>query len=181
MGLSTVMASTIILYVMLVVIGAVAGVAITALKGLSKGLNACMSILESDRIELRGVSYNEALLEVRLNATNLGSRVIYDYPHFDVIVYYTNILGGSVVYYAPFRGGYLDYLGYHPPGWYVYGVYDSTGSLHEYTSSTPRYWDPSTTLEVVVVLPSTPAPGSLVTVTLATPRGGRVMASMTWG
>lgn len=177
MGLSTVMASTVAIYLMLVVLGVFVGITLEALSLYSRALTAQSELAYSDSIDLTGLAYNTSDDTVWLNITNRGSKLIYPYSEVDVIVTY-NSSGVPVHFYASFQG---EYNGSTTPGWYVRGVYDATGVFHPYTNTSPAIWSPNTTLEAVIVLPSQPDNGTLVTVTLATPRGGREYVEFTWG
>jgi archaellum component FlaF (FlaF/FlaG flagellin family) len=183
LGVSTVMASTIIFYSLLVVAGFIAGVTIVSLTELAKAYSLSVYALKLDSIEYRGLNYTYLLTysEIRINLTNTGPNTIYDYNHIDVIVRYTDSTEASRVYVAEFKGGYTDALAAGiMPGWYIYAFYDVTGQSTLYTNSNPSLWKPNLTIEIVIVLPSQVQAGTKVSVTIATPRGGTEYVEFTW-
>lgn len=178
MGISTVMTSTIIFYVLLVVIGFVAGFTFTALTTLSRAAFLVDKVVSVDDIAIDGLSYNTTSYEISINYTNTGDSIIYEYLKFDVIVsYYDN--GTPTVFRAPFRGSYTDSQS-KASGWYIYGVYDATNNLQLYLNNSAVYWKPNTILNIRIILPSPPDSGSKVTVTIATPNGGKEYVEFTW-
>lgn len=178
MGLSTVMTSTIIFYVLLVVIGFLAGFTLTALTTLSRAAFLVDRVTTMDDIIIKGLSYNITLLEISLNYTNSGDNIIYEYTHFDVLVsYYRN--GSLYVFRAPFKGSYVNSTS-KTSGWYIYGIYDVTNNIQLYLNNSVVYWKPNTVINIRIILPSQPDPGRKVTITLATPNGGKEYVEFTW-
>lgn len=183
MGVDTVMASTIIFYALLVAASFLAGLTLTALTGLSQAYSTSANTLSVDLIDFRGLNYTNASTypEVWINLTNVGPNNIYDYNDTDVIVTYVDYSGVLRVYLARFKGSYLDALQSGlQPGWYINAFYDATGQATLYRNSSPELWKPNTTMEVVIVLPGPVKAGSKVSVTVATPRGGREYVEFTW-
>ena len=183
LGVSTVMASTIVFYLLLVAAGFIAGMALASLAELARAYSLSVNALKLDSIEFRGLNYTYLLTyaEIRINLTNEGPNTIYDYNHTDVIVEYVDPSGSFNVYVAPFKGGYTDALAVGvTPGWYIYAFYDAVGQPTLYRNADPQLWKPNSPMEMVIVLPSQVQAGTKVSVVVATPRGGKEYVEFTW-
>ncbi len=169
MGLSTVMASTIIFYMLITMIGFLAGITVMMLSSTVKA-QIIVDELPHDSINLENYTYNNTTAQIEINITNTGSNLIYQYDDFDIIVKYTNSTN-SIIFYASFQGAYTSTS--TTPGWYIKAIYDASGYPQVYNNTSPTPWKPNTTLDIVIILPSTPDPATKVTVTIATPGGGK--------
>ncbi len=185
MGLSTVMSSSIVFYVLLVLIGAVAGMVIQHLDYLVIANQETQKlILQREEINVVNGEYGLALRPiyyyVRLNISNDGNTLIYDYNHMDIILTIQR-LNINYTIKVPFRGdtGNLDNREF---GWYIEGVYDASGNFRVYTDENPVYWEPNTVIRILIVIPVNyrPDTGSNVTISIATPRGGYDFLRFTW-
>ena len=181
MGLSTVMASTIVFYVLLVLLGFIAGFSVRALLAINHAYTEAIDLSMLDRISFDSLAYNNTYpySTIWVNLTNTGPTYIYDYRDFDVIVSYTDLTQGQRVYYARYRGAYT-YTSPLTPGWYVKAFYDVTGGETLYTNTSQVLWKPNTTMELVIVLPGIVEEYTKVTITIATPHGGYTYIEFTW-
>ncbi|MCE4627585.1 MAG: hypothetical protein F7C34_00340 [Desulfurococcales archaeon] len=179
------MSSSIIFYVLLVLMGAIAGMVVQHLDYLVlANQEAQKYILQHEEIDILngeyGLSLNPTYYYIRLNISNTGNTLIYDYQHTDIIL---TIQRNNINYIVrvPFRGdvGNLNNLEF---GWYVEGIYDSTGNFIAYTDENPVYWEPNTVIRILIVIPITyrPDTGSTVTISIATPQGGYDFLRFTW-
>ena len=168
MGLSTVMASTIIFYMLITMIGFLAGITVMMLSSTVKA-QLIVDELPHDDINLENYTYNSTTAQIEINITNTGSNIIYRYEDFDIIVKYTNNTNPNI-FYASFQGAYTNTT---TPGWYIKAVYDASGYPQPYNNTAPVLWKPNTTLEILIILPSTPDPDTKVSITIATPGGGK--------
>lgn len=185
MGVSTIVASTVVIYVLLVVGGFLAGLTVYSLTKTIESQDKLLSNMVSDNIDFQSMTYGivNSTSYIDVNLTNIGSTNIYSYENMDVIVYYTSSTGSQEIYRAPFRGTTAP--GTSPAGladgWYIVAFYDVTGKPISSASGIPGLWKPNTTMEMLIVLPSTPNNTSQVSVTIATVRGGYEYFEFTWG
>ncbi|MEB3774808.1 MAG: hypothetical protein GSR86_07785 [Desulfurococcales archaeon] len=176
MGMGTVASSTIIFYVLLLLLGFMITVATYSLSSMAKAI-LIFSSLKTERIEYRSIYHDNTTNTITMRIANTGETLVYDYNDTDVIVTYTS--GNTTrIFYAEFRGEYTGTSSQE--GWYITGIYDASGVFHRYTNTAPVYWKPNTILEIVIILPSLPDNSTTVTITIATPGGGREYVEFTW-
>ncbi len=167
MGLSTTIATLIMLYAILVAAVVLAGILIKGLQLVNKFLlTISQNKYENVKIINATVLNNNGIIDLQFNLTNTGNTLIYDFSHCDLIIRYTSS-GSAVTAVEKFYETETNNLGY----WYIADIEISGNYIIPYAY--PRGLAPSETAIIYANLPSPPDVNTTVKIIFVTPAGGK--------